>query len=150
MVAGASITPALRTNGSSALASMHEASPDVPAGIPTLWGALDPWMRIAVVVFVVVAVVMALRPPLTVHMAKIDGAIVAVTGGVVFIIAVLALTQARQDAAALADAFARFADAGAIPTLYDAAPGTGFVLLVLGPVLAVAGGAVSVLAPEPD
>ncbi len=149
-VVGASMTPAIRTDGLAALAAMHEASPDVPSGIPTLWSALDPWMRIAVVVFVTVAVVMALRPPLAAHMARIDGAIVAVAAGITLVIAVLALVRARQDAAALADAFARFTDAGTIATTYDAAPGTGFVLFVLGPVLAVAGGVVSVIAPDPD
>lgn len=131
----------LTTDGEELLPSLNQADPSFPDGIPTIWGGLDTWAQILLVIFIIVVVVIAVRPDIARPLDRNSSMIVAVIGVALLAYAVVKFVDAGDKAQNLADAFGQAFAGGAIPAAFEVSRGVGFVVLVVGTVLVTAGGA---------
>ena len=133
-------TKALRTDGADLLPGLHAANPAFPPSIPTVWGGLDTWAQIVLVVLIVVVVAVAVRGTRAMAMDRSSSLTTAVIGVALLAYVIIKLLEAMDEADSLQGAFAQAAGAGAIPVAYTVSSGIGFFILVVGTVLVVAGG----------
>ncbi len=144
------VLKALVLDGVDALPALSEIA-EVPAEIPTIWGGLDAWTRIAVVIVLVVVVALALRPPLREPEDRWSAALTTTLGALFFVYALGRLLDASDESLALMEAFDALAGAGVLPDALQGStvgPGPGFFLLLLGAAF-VTGGGVSALVAKP-
>ena len=132
----------LVTDGESLLPNLPH--PDFPDGIPTIWGGLDTWAQIVLVILIIVLVFLSLRPVLSKAPGRMDSMIIAVIGVALLAYAIVKWVDAGDKADALAAGFAQAQAGGAIPTAFDVARGIGFLVLIVGTVLVIAGGALGI------
>ena len=134
----------LVTDGEAALPDLNAASPEnFPKGIPTIWGGLDTWAQILVVIFIIVVVFLSLRPVISNAFSRTDAMIVGVIGVALLAYAVYKWIDAGDKADKLADGFAQAAAGGLLPQAFEVTRGIGFIVLVVGTVLVTAAGALS-------
>ena len=131
----------LTTEGEELLPTLNAADPNFPDGIPTIWGGLDTWAQWALVVLIIVVVVLCLRPVISQPMDRNSSMIVAVIGVALLVYAIVKFIDAGDKADNLAAAFGQAAQAGAIPVAFEVSRGIGFVVLIVGTVLVIFGGA---------
>jgi hypothetical protein len=131
---------ALRTAGESLLPNLHQADPTFPAGIPTIWGGLDTWAQIVLVVLLVVVVVLALMGPVSKAMSKNASLTTAVIGTALLAYTVVKMIDAFDTADTLQTGMAQAYAGGLIPTAYAVSAGFGFFVLLVGTALVIAGG----------
>lgn len=131
---------ALRTDGADLLPQLHAANPSFPPSIPTVWGGLDLWAQIVLVILIVAVIGLAFNGVRSEAMDRNSSLTVAVIGAALLVYSVVKLFEARDEAAGLEAAFAQAAAGGAIPAAYGVATGIGFFILVVGTVLVIAGG----------
>jgi hypothetical protein len=136
---------ALATDGESYLAGLHDANPDVPGGIPTLWGGLDVWEQVLAVVLLVAAVVLALLPPIRAKLNRMSALLTALIGLALLVSAIVKFVDAGDKADELAGVFGQLNAAGAIPEAFSVGRGVGFVVLFVGCVLVIFGGAMGII-----
>lgn len=131
---------ALTTDGESLLPALSADSDAFPAEIPTIWGGLDTWAQIALVVLIIGVIVLAFMGVRSEPMNRNSSLITAVIGAVLLVYAVIKMFDAGDEADALAAGFGQAAAAGAIPEAYSVGTGIGFLILIVGTVLVIAGG----------
>ncbi|HSR45228.1 MAG TPA: hypothetical protein VLT15_08370 [Acidimicrobiia bacterium] len=131
---------ALRTDGEGLLPDLNAADPGFPESIPTIWGGLDTWAQIALVVIIVAVVGLALYGARASAMDRNSSMTVAVLGTALLVYAVVKMLDAGDEAETLQGGFAQAAAGGMIPEAYTVGTGIGFLILIVGTVLVVAGG----------
>lgn len=135
----------LVTDGEELLPALSASSDAFPDGIPTIWGGLDTWAQWALVILIIVVVVLALRPVLTDTYDTTAAGITSVIGVVLLVYAIVKYVDASDKADNLAAGFAQAAAGGAIPSAFSVDPGIGFFILMLGTVLVIAAGVLSMV-----
>jgi hypothetical protein len=114
--------------------------PALDVSIPTIWGGLDTWAQIVLVIIIIVVVGLALYGARAAAMDRNSSMTVAVLGAALLAYAVIKMLEAGDDAEAIEGGFAQAAAGGAIPEAYTVGTGIGFLILIVGTVLVVAGG----------
>ena len=105
---------------------------------PTIWGGLDTWAQWVLVIFIIVVVVLAVRPVVSAALSRTDSMIV---GGIGLVLLVYAIIK-WIDAGDKADGVTAQLAAGGIPeALFSVGPGLGFLVLIVGTVLVTFAGA---------
>jgi hypothetical protein len=133
-------TKGATTDGEEFLPSLNASGAAFPDGISTIWGGLDTWAQVAVVIAIIVVVVFALMPPLNL-VEKVPLALTTTLIGVALLIyAIIKFIEASDDASTLEDGFAEAAAAGAIPAAFSVSVGWGFYVLIIGTALVAIGG----------
>jgi hypothetical protein len=123
---------------------------EFPDGISTIWGGLDTWVQVVVVIAIVAVVVFALMPPLDL-VEKVPFALTTTLIGVALLIyAIIKFFEARDDASLLEGAFAQAAAVGAIPAAFTVSVGWGFYLLMVGTAMVAIGGLVMLIGRDSD
>ena len=135
----------LNTEGEDLLPALNQANPDFPDGIPTIWGGLDGWAQIALVVLIVVVVALALRPVIQEPMHRMSGVVVILVGLALFAYAIVKWLHAADKAESLQAAFGQAAQAGAVPTAFTVGTAPlGYLLLLIGTAAVAVAGVLSV------
>jgi len=140
----------LATDGESYLAGLHDANPDIPGGIPTLWGGLDVWEQVLAVVLLVAAVVLALLPPIRAKFNRMSAVLTALIGLALLASSVVKFLDAGDKADELAGVFGQLNAAGAVPEAFAVGRGVGFVVLFVGCVLVIFGGSMGFVGIEEE
>ncbi len=130
----------LITDGEQLLPTLAQASPDFPNGIPTIWGGLDTWAQVVLVIMIIVVVFLCLRPVVSAALGRTDSMIIAVIGVVLLGYAIIKWMDAGDKAKTLQDGFAQANAGGMIPAAFEVTRGLGFIVLVIGTVLVAAAG----------
>ena len=131
----------LVTDGEELLPTLAAASPDFPDGIPTIWGGLDAWAQVVLVILIIVVVFLSFRPVIADRFSRTDSMIVAVIGVALLAYAIVKWVDAGDKADTLQAGFAQANAGGLIPVAFEVTRGVGFVVLVVGTVLVAAAGA---------
>jgi hypothetical protein len=132
---------ALTTEGEGLLHTLSQTSAGFPDGIPTIWGGLATWAQVMLVIFIAAVVVLALRPVHEEPFDRTSGGAVAVIGLAMLGYALSEWIDAGDKAESLQAGFLQAAQADVIPTAHTVATSTGFIILLVGTVLVVFGGA---------
>jgi hypothetical protein len=136
----------LVTDGEAALPDLNAASPEsFPDGIPTIWGGLDGWAQIVLVILIIAVVFLAVRPVIGDALSRTDSMIVGVIGIALLAYAVIKWMDAGDKADALAGGFTQAAEAGLLPAALEVTRGVGFFVLIVGTVLVAAAGALGLM-----
>lgn len=136
----------LSTEGEAALTALSAQSDSFPDGIPTIWGGLDTWAQIVLVILIIVVVAIAVMPdraePFEMPMASIT----AVIGVALLAYAIVKALDASDSAQTLQDGFGQAA-AGGVPGVaaWTVSIGIGFFILMIGTVVVAAGGILSMI-----
>ena len=131
---------ALSTDGEGLLPALSADNPAFPESIPTIWGGLDTWAQIVLVILIIVVVVLAFYGARAAAMDRNSSMVTAVIGAALLVYAVIKMLDANDEAETLAAGFGQAAGAGAIPEAYAVGTGIGFLILIVGTVLVIAGG----------
>lgn len=137
---------AASSDGEGFMATLAQQVPDFPDGIPTVWGGLDTWAQVVLVILIVVVVAIALRPLRAEALDRMSSIALVVIGVVLFIYAIVKWIDASNSASDLTDGFAQVAAAGAIPQAFTASVNPiGFILLLIGTAIVAAAGAMAMM-----
>lgn len=131
---------ALTTDGEGLLPNLNAADPGFPDSIPTIWGGLDTWAQIVLVIIIIAVVGLALYGARAAAMDRNSSMTVAVLGAALLVYAVVKMLEAGDEAETLQNGFAQAAGGGLIPEAYTVGTGIGFLILIVGTVLVIAGG----------
>ncbi|MBA2338265.1 MAG: hypothetical protein H0V96_11000 [Acidimicrobiia bacterium] len=131
---------ALTSPGESVLEALSESVETMPAGLPTIWGGLDTWAQVAVVVAILIVLALVFQPPRDQSFTKAGAGIVTLIGVALTAYAVTKWLEAGDNADALSAGFEQVFDAGGIPEAFDVATGPGFIVLIVGTLLVTIGG----------
>jgi len=131
---------ALTSAGEGLLPALHQANPDFPDGIPTIWGGLDTWAQIVLVILIVVVVALALMGVRSAAMSRSSSLVTAVIGVALLAYAVVKYLAALDSAELVQGGMKQAFDAGLIQVAPTVGAGIGFFVLIVGTVLIVAGG----------
>ena len=131
----------LSTDGEELLPTLNAANPDFPDGVPTIWGGLDTWAQIVLVILIIVVVVIAVRPETARGLDRNSSMIVAGIGVALLAYAIVKWMDAGDKADNLQAAFAQAAEGGAIPAAFEVSRTVGFLVLIVGTVLVLFAGA---------
>jgi len=132
------------TDGEELLPALSQGG-DFPDGISTIWGGLDTWVQVVVVIAILVVVAFALMPSLT-AVEKVPYALTTTLIGVALLVyAIVKFVEAGDDASTLEAGFAQAAAAGAIPAAFTVTVGNGFYLLMAGTAMVALGGLVMMI-----
>ena len=136
----------LVTDGEALLAPLSAQVETFPDGIPTIWGGLDTWAQIVLVILIIVVVVLAFRPVISEAYDTTAAGITALIGVVLLVYAVVKYLDAGDKADTLAAGFAQAA-AGGVEGVQAFAvdPGIGFFVLILGTVVVAGAGVLSLI-----
>ena len=128
------------TDGEELLPALAESGAAFPDGIPTIWGGLDTWVQVVVVIAIFAVVALAIMPPIDTPEKKPFALTTTVIGVALLVYAIVKFVEARDDASTLQDGFAEAAAAGAIPAAFTVSAGWGFYLLIAGTAMVAIGG----------
>ena len=138
-------TKGATTDGEELLPALAESGAAFPDGISTIWGGLDAWVQVVVVIAIIAVVVFAFMPPLN-FVERVPYALTTTLVGVALLIyAIVKFMEARDDASTLQDGFAQAAAGGAIPAAFDVSVGWGFYVLMAGTAMVAIGGLVMLM-----
>lgn len=126
------------------LPDLSQVAP-VPDGISTIWGGLETWAQVVVVIAIIVVIVLAVRPPIKQPEDRISSLGTAVIGVGLLAYAIVKLMEASDDVDALEAGLAALAEAGAIPVAFTVDVGVGFYVLILGTALVAIGGVLGLI-----
>ncbi len=137
--------------GEAALAQLSQI-PD--AGFPAdlnenTWSALKNdtiWAAFLFAILLLVVLVIAFLPAVTLAMPKASASLVAISGALMLVIGIFAISGASSDASTLQDGFKKVFDAGSIPEAFTVSIGLGWYLLALSGLLIALGGVASLMA----
>ncbi len=110
----------------------------VAKSIPTIWGGLDTWAQIVLVILIIVVIFLSLRPDMAKALNRNDSMIVSGIGVVLLVYAIIKWMDAGDKADGLV---ARLADGGLPTELFSINRGMGFIVLIIGTVLVTFAGA---------
>lgn len=108
------------------------------AQFPTIWGGLDTWAQWVLVIFIIVVVVLAVRPVVAAALSRNDSMIVGGIGLVLLVYAVIKWMDASDKADGVT---AQLVEGGIPDALFSVGPGLGFLVLIVGTVLVTFAGA---------
>lgn len=131
---------ALTSAGEGLLPALHQADPSFPDGFPTIWGGLATWAQIVLVVLIVAVVALALLGVRSAAMSRSSSLVTAVIGVALLAYAIVKYLDALDSADAIQAGMAKAAAGGMIPEAYTVSAGIGFLILIVGTVLMIAGG----------
>jgi hypothetical protein len=139
----------LRTDGESVLPALSAQSDSFPDGIPTIWGGLDGWAQILLVILIIVTIALAVMPVRSETYDKTNAGITAVIGLALLAYAFVKYLDAVDKADNLEAGFAQAAGAG-IPGVvaWGVRPSIGFFVLMIGTILVLAAGVLSLIATK--
>jgi len=106
--------------------------------VPTIWGGLDTWAQWVLVIFIVVVVVLAVRPDMARALSRYDSMIVGGIGIVLLVYAIIKWMDAGDKAE---EATAGLVGGGIPAELFSIDRGVGFLILIVGTVLVTFAGA---------
>ena len=137
----------LSTDGEAALPTLSQQSDSFPDGIPTIWGGLDAWAQVVLVILIIVTVAIAVMPERTESYDSTGAGITAVIGLALLAYAFVKYLDASDDADTLEAGFAQAAGAG-VPGIeaWSVSPSIGFFVLMIGTILVLGAGVLSFLA----
>ncbi len=138
----------LKTDGEAALVPLSQASDSFPDGIPTIWGGLDAWAQVVLVILILATIGLAVRGDRSQTYDGTSALITAVIGVALMGYAVIKRADAADSAETLQGGFAQAAAAGT-PGIaaWEVAVSVGFFVLILGTVLVAIGGVMSRIKP---
>lgn len=136
----------LSTEGEGVLAALNAQNPAFPDGIPTIWGGLDGWAQVVLVILIIVVVAIAVMPDRAKPYDNTMGGITAVIGVALLAYAIVKMLDASDSADTLEGAFAQAAGAG-VPGIaaWTVAVSIGFFVLMAGTILVAAAGVLSMV-----
>ena len=136
----------LSTDGEGVLPALSQQSDSVPDGIPTIWGGLDTWAQVVLVVFIIATIGVAFVGARSETYDRTGALVTAVIGVALLAYAVIKYLDAGDKADTLEGGFAQAAGAG-IPGVeaWTVSPSIGFFVLMLGTVLVAAAGVLSMM-----
>ena len=137
-------TKGATSDGEDLLPALSEGG-EFPDGISTIWGGLDTWVQVVVVIAIIVVVAFALMPPLRLVETVPYALTTTLIGVALLIYAIIKFVEANDDASKLQDAFAQAAAAGAIPAAFTVSVGWGFYVLIIGTAMVALGGLVMLI-----
>ena len=139
----------LATEGEGALAALSQQSDSFPDGIPTIWGGLETWAQVTLVVLILIVVTIAVRPYLELTFQHRAAVIVSGCGVVLLAYAAIKYLDAGDSADTLQAGFRQAAGAG-IPGImaWSVSPGIGFFVLMIGTSMVALAGVLSLISPE--
>jgi hypothetical protein len=133
------------TDGEELLPALNASGAAFPDGISTIWGGLDTWVQVVVVIAIIAVVSFAFIPPLNL-VEKVPYALTTTLIGVALLIyAIIKYMEASDDASTLQDGFAEAAAEGAIPAAFEVSVGWGFYVLMAGTAMVAVGGLVMLI-----
>ena len=138
----------LSTSGEELLPQLSQANEAFPDGIPTIWGGLETWAQVVLVILIIVVVVLALRPPLSAPMDTMSASVVSVIGFALMVYAIIKWMDAADKSDNLQAAFGQAFEAGLIPEAFTVNPTAGFLILVIGTVVVIFSGIVAITANQ--
>ncbi|MBT8212726.1 MAG: hypothetical protein KJN71_06240 [Acidimicrobiia bacterium] len=130
----------LESEAEALLPTLNQANPAFPDGLPTVWGGLDTWAQVVLVILIVVVLFLALRPVISRAMDRNTGLTVGVIGLILGVYAIIKWMDASDSADELQGSLGQAAQAGLIPQAFEVTPSAGFIILVAGTVIVLAGG----------
>lgn len=132
------------SEGEAALAALSQANPAFPADLDenTLVALYNDtnWAAIVFGIAAIVALVVAVMPPVKDTMKRSLAITATVMGVIMLLIGIFATMGAMDDASDLEEAFNQAAAAGAIPIAFTVSIGYGWYILVLAGLLVAVGG----------
>lgn len=128
------------TDGEELLPALAESGAAFPDGISTIWGGLDTWVQVVVVIAIFAVVAFALMPPIDTPEKTPFALSTTLIGVALLVYAIIKFLEARDDASTLQDGFAEAAAAGVIPAAFTVSVGWGFYLLMAGTAMVAIGG----------
>ena len=138
-------TKGATSDGEELLPALNASGAPFPDGISTIWGGLDTWVQVVVVIAIIAVVVFAFMPPLNL-VEKVPFALTTTLIGVALLIyAIIKFMEASDDASTLQDGFAEAAAGGAIPAAFTVSVGWGFYVLIAGTAMVAIGGLVMLI-----
>ena len=137
----------LSTDGEGALEGLSAQSDSFPDGIPTIWGGLDGWAQVVLVVLIIVTVALAVMPDRLLTYDNTGAGITAVVGLALLAYAFIKYLDAGDSADTLEAGFAQAA-ANGVPGVqaWTVSPSIGFFVLMIGTVLVLGAGIMSLIA----
>ena len=139
----------LSTDGKGVLEALSQQNDSFPDGVPTIWGGLDAWAQIVLVILIIVTVALAVMPDRLLTYDRTGATITAVIGVALLGYAFVKYLDAGDSADTLEAGFAQAAGAG-VPGVqaWTVSPSIGFFVLMLGTVLVLAAGIMSLIASK--
>ena len=135
---------ALKTDGASILPALNASGAPFPDGIPTVWGGLATWAQFVLVILIIVTVALAFLGTRAETYDKTGAGVTAVIGVTLLAYAFVKYLDAVDSADTLEAGFALAAAAGAPGvSAWVVAPNVGFFVLMVGTVLVIAAGGLS-------
>ena len=138
-------TKGATTDAEELLPALSEASADFPDGISTIWGGLDTWVQVVVVIAIIAVVAFAVMPPLTSVEAMPYALGTTIIGVALLVYAIVKYLEAGDDAETLEAGLAQAAEAGMIPAAVTVSVGAGFYVLMAGTAMVAIGGLVMLI-----
>jgi hypothetical protein len=132
------------TDGEELLPALSQGG-EFPDGISTIWGGLDTWVQVVVVIAIIAVVAFALMPPLKAVETLPYALITTLIGVALLVYAIVKFVEAGDDASTLEAGFAQAAAAGAIPAAFTVTVGNGFYILMAGTAMVAIGGLVMMI-----
>jgi len=105
--------------------------------VPTIWGGLDTWAQWVLVIFIIVVVVLCVRPVVSKALSRYDSMIVGGIGAVLLVYAIIKWMDAGDKAD---EATAGLVGGGIPAELFSISRGVGFLILIVGTVLVLFAG----------
>lgn len=137
-------TKGATTDAEELLPALSEAA-DFPDGIPTIWGGLDTWVQVVVVIAIIAVVAFAFMPPLTSVEAMPYALGTTIIGAALLVYAIVKYLEAGDDAETLQNGLAQAAEGGMIPAAFTVSVGAGFYVLMAGTAMVAIGGLVMLI-----
>ena len=138
-------TKGATTDAEELLPALSQADPNFPDGIPTIWGGLDTWVQVVVVIAIIAVVVFAFMPPLTSVEAMPYALATTIIGVALLVYAIIKFLEAGDDAEILQGGLAKAAEAGALPAAFTVSVGAGFYVLMAGTAMVALGGLIMLI-----
>ncbi|MCP3973837.1 MAG: hypothetical protein GY720_05025 [bacterium] len=136
----------LSTDGEGVLAALNASGAAFPDGIPTIWGGLDGWAQVLLVILIIAVVAIALMPDRSMPYDNTMAGTTAVIGVALLAYAIVKALDASDSAETLEAGFAQAAAGGAPGvSAWTVAVGIGFFVLMAGTVLVAAAGVLSMI-----
>ena len=137
----------LTTDGKGVLEALSQQSDSFPDGIPTIWGGLDGWAQVVLVILIIVTVALAVMPDRLLTYDNTGAGITAVVGLALLAYAFIKYLDAGDSADTLEAGFAQAA-ANGVPGVqaWTVSPSIGFFVLMIGTVLVLGAGIMSLIA----
>ncbi|NND04355.1 MAG: hypothetical protein HKN91_16385 [Acidimicrobiia bacterium] len=139
----------LTTAGEPALAALSQQEESLPDGIPTIWGGLEVWAQVILVLLIAVVVWTSVRPYVELTFLRSSAIVVTSCGVVMFAYAAIKYIDAFESADTLETGFWLVAESELRGvSAWSVAPGIGFFVLLLGTFIVALSGVLSLISAE--